>query len=637
MNLCVAAKAICGIYIDGLQDLAIVVLTMKGWTGQLLRVNLTTKETATEAYPKDLALQFVGGRGFAAKILWEEVPRGTDPLSPANKFIAAVGPLSGLPMPNVGKTVVASKSPLTGIYGDGNLGSHFGAQLRRSGYDLVVVEGKAEKPVYIFIEDADVSILDADKLWGKGAFEAEQKLEDLHGKNIGTLMIGQGGENLVKYAVVRSMMGRAGGRPGMGTVMGSKRLKALIAKGSKSPEIADPEAFRQLGRDGFKDIREKPGYNQWMTQGTMLIHAWCQEFSVLPSYNFKEGQFEHAEALNGDTMEAMKEKTHGCPSCTMQCGHCIKDAEGKSAELDYENVALLGSNIGMRDLREVATLNRLADEFGLDTISLGNTIGFAMEASERGLLKDKLDWGDYQAVKQLISDIAFRRGTFGSALAEGTRSFAQTLGKDALDYAMQIKGLEISGYDCHAAPGMALAFGVCSIGAHHKESWIITYEVDVGRESYDESKVEKVIELQRIRGGMFEQLVGCRFPWIEVGFDLEWYPKYFAAATGLKWSLDDFWTVADRVYSLVRSYGVRELNGEWDQTMDYPPARWFKEPLSCGPLTGSKLDKVGYEKMLSWYYQKRGWDNRGIPTKKRLKEQDLDWLIPGLEEVVCLT
>jgi aldehyde:ferredoxin oxidoreductase len=637
MNLCVAAKAICGIYLDGWQDLAIGVLTMKGWTGQLLRVNLTTKEATAEAYPRDLAKQLVGGRGFAAKILWDEVPRGTDPLSPGNKFIAAVGPLSGLPMPNVGKTVVASKSPLTGIYGDGNLGSHFGAQLRRSGYDLIVVEGKAEKPVYVLIEDADIQILDADKLWGMGAFEAEQKLEDFHGKNIGTLMIGQGGENLVKYAVVRSMMGRAGGRPGMGTVMGSKHLKALVAKGSKSPVIADPETFRQLGRDGFKDIREKPGYEHWMTQGTMLIHAWCQEYSVLPSYNFKEGQFEHADALNGDTMEAIKEKTRGCPSCTMQCGHCIKDSEGKSAELDYENVALLGSNIGMRDLREVATLNRLADEYGLDTISLGNTIGFAMEASERGLLKDKLDWGDYQTIKQLISDIAFRKGPLGPALAEGTRSFAQTLGKDALDFAMQIKGLEISGYDCHAAPGMALAFGVCSIGAHHKESWIITYEVDVGRESYDESKVDKVIELQRIRGGMFEQLVGCRFPWIEVGFDLEWYPKYFAAATGLKWTLDDFWNVADRVYTLVRSYGVRELNGEWDQTMDYPPARWFKEPLSCGPLTGAKLDKTGYEKMLSWYYQKRGWDDRGIPTKNRLREQDLDWVIPELEEVTYLT
>ncbi|MHA2406667.1 MAG: aldehyde ferredoxin oxidoreductase family protein, partial [Candidatus Hermodarchaeia archaeon] len=365
---------------------------MKGWTRQLLRINLTTKEATAEAYSKDLALQFVGGRGFAAKTLWDEVPRGADPLSPSNKFIAAVGPLSGLSMPNVGKTVVASKSPLTGIYGDGNLGSHFGSQLRRSGYDFVVVEGKAEEPSYVLIEDSDVSILDADQLWGIGAFEAEQKLEDKHGKSIGTLMIGQGGENLVKYAVVRSMMGRAGGRPGMGTVMGSKNLKALVAKGSKTPEIADLQAFRQLGRDGFKDIREKPGYDNWMTQGTMLVHSWCQEFSVLPSYNFKEGQFEHADALSGEAMEQLKVKTRGCPSCTMQCGHCIQDSEGKSAELDYENVALLGSNIGMRDLREVATLNRLADEYGLDTISLGNTIGFAMEASEKGMLDEKLDW-----------------------------------------------------------------------------------------------------------------------------------------------------------------------------------------------------------------------------------------------------
>ncbi|MFX1576937.1 MAG: aldehyde ferredoxin oxidoreductase family protein [Promethearchaeota archaeon] len=610
---------------------------MKGWTGQLLRVNLTNKKATTEAYPKELALQFVGGRGFAIKTLWDEVPHGTEPLSPGNKFIAAVGPLSGLSMPNVGKTVVASKSPLTGIYGDGNLGSHFGSQLRRSGYDFVIIEGKAENPSYILIEDAEVSILDADSLWGKGAFEAEQKLEDEHGKNIGTLMIGQGGENLVKYAVVRSMMGRAGGRPGIGAVMGSKNLKALVAKGTSSPEIADPQTFRQLGRDGFKDIREKPSYDHWMTQGTMLIHTWCQEYSVLPSYNFKEGQFEHAEALNGDTLEKMKENTHGCPHCTMQCGHCIKDSEGKSAELDYENVALLGSNIGMRDLREVATLNRLADEYGLDTISLGNTIGFAMEASEKGILDEKLDWGDFHATKQLISDIAFRRGNLGQKLAEGTRAFAKQLGKNSIDFAMQIKGLEISGYDCHAAPGMALAFGVCSIGAHHKESWIITYEVDVGRESYDESKVDKVIELQRIRGGLFEQLVGCRFPWIEIGFDLEWYPKYFVAATGLKWTLDDFWTLADRVYSLVRAYGVREQNGDWERSMDYPPARWFKDPLTCGPLSGTKLDMAGYEKMLSWYYQKRGWDARGIPTKSRLTEQGLEWVIPELEKVTKLS
>jgi len=609
---------------------------MKGWTGQLLRVNLTSKEARAEKYPKDFALQFVGGRGMAAKILWDEVPKGTDPLSPGNKFIAAAGPLSGLAMPNVGKTVVAAKSPLTGGYGDGNLGTHFGSQLRRSGYDLVIVEGKAIAPSYVLIEDSEVSILDADMLWGKGAFEAEQKLEDIHGKNIGTLMIGQGGENLVKFATVRSMLGRSGGRPGMGAVMGSKNLKALVAKGSITPPLADSETFRQLGRDGFKDIREKPGYENWMTQGTMLIHAWCQEYSVLPSYNFREGHFEHAEALNGDTMEKMKTKTHGCPSCTMQCGHCVQDSEGKIAELDYENVALLGSNIGMRDLREVATLNRLADEFGLDTISLGSVIAFAMEAAEKNILGEKLDWGDFSATRQLITDIALRKGSLGPMLAEGTRTAATKLGRGALDFAMQIKGLEISGYDCHAAPGMALAFGVCSIGAHHKESWVITHEVDVGRETYDESKVDKIIELQRIRGGLFEQLVGCRFPWIEVGFNLDWYPKYFAAATGLKWKLDDFWALADKVYSLVRSYWVREYNGEWDRTHDYPPARWFTEPLTVGPLAGAKLDKEGYDKLLSWYYAKRGWDERGIPKKQRLKEQGLEFVIPALERVTKL-
>jgi aldehyde:ferredoxin oxidoreductase len=609
---------------------------MKGWTGQLLRVNLTNKDARIEKYSKDFALQFIGGRGMAVKILWDEVPKGTDPLSPGNKFIAAAGPLSGLAMPNVGKTVVAAKSPLTGGYGDGNLGTHFGSQLRRSGYDFVIVEGKAIAPSYILIEDEEVNVLDADSLWGKGAFEAEQKLEDAHGKNIGTLMIGQGGENLVKFATVRSMMGRSGGRPGMGAVMGSKNLKALVAKGSTTPKLADSETFRQLGRDGFKDIRAKPGYDQWMTQGTMLIHSWCQEYSVLPSYNFREGQFEHADALNGDTMEKMKTKTRGCPSCTMQCGHCIQDSEGKPAELDYENVALLGSNIGMRDLREVATLNRLADEYGLDTISLGSVIAFAMEAAERDMLGEKLDWGDFSATRQLVTDIAFRKGSLGSMLAEGTRSAAMKLGKSALDFAMQIKGLEISGYDCHAAPGMALAFGVCSIGAHHKESWVITHEVDVGRETYDESKVDKIIELQRIRGGLFEQLVGCRFPWIEVGFNLDWYPKYFAAATGLKWTLDDFWDHSDTVYSLVRAYWVREYDGEWDRTHDHPPTRWFTEPLTVGPLAGAKLDKEGYDKLLSWYYAKRGWDERGIPTKQRLTEQGLDFVIPALERVTKL-
>jgi aldehyde:ferredoxin oxidoreductase len=610
---------------------------MKGWTGQLLRADLTTQKARVETYYADFAMQFMGGRGYAAKILWDEVPAGADPLSPKNKFIAAAGPLSGLAVPNAGKLVVAAKSPLTGGYGDGNLGTNMAVQLRNAGFDLLIVEGKAAKPTYLLIEDKKVSFLNAEQLWGLGTFEAEGKLEKEHGKTIGTLLIGQGGEHLVKYAVVRSLLGRSGGRPGMGAVMGSKNLKAIVAKGTGEPPVDDPATFRTLSRDGYKAIREKPGYAGWMAQGTMSIHSWCQEFSVLPTRNFQEGWCEYADALNGEAMQKLKVETRGCPRCTMQCGHRIKDSEGELAELDYENVALLGSNIDLRDLRQVATLNRIADDYGLDTISLGGCIAFAMEASEKGILKEKVEWGDFAKARQLIADIALRRGELGQLLAEGTRTAAAKLGKGSADFAMQVKGLEVSGYDCHAAPAMALSFGTSPIGAHHKDCWIITWEIDHGRDSYIQGKVARAIELQRLRGGLFENLVGCRLPWVEVGFELDWYPKYFAAVTGLKWSLEDFYAIADRVYTLIRAYWVREARGQWNRQMDYPPVRWFKEPLTAGPLKGSKLDKAGYDKLLSWYYEQRGWDNRGIPTAATLKAQKLDWVIPVLEKMTTLS
>ncbi|MFX1561866.1 MAG: aldehyde ferredoxin oxidoreductase family protein [Promethearchaeota archaeon] len=609
---------------------------MYGWNGQLLRVNLSNEKAKIEKYSKDFALQFMGGRGFAVKILWDEVPPGTDPLSPENKFIAAAGPIAGLLMPNVGKLVVAAKSPLTGGYGDGNLGTSAGIQLRKAGFDLLIIEGKAAKPTYLLIEDENVAFQDAGKIWGHGTIEAESSLMKEHGKNIGTLLIGQAGENLVRYAVVRSLLGRAGGRPGMGAVMGSKNLKAIAIKGSGEPAIANPEEFQKLSRDGYKDIKDKPGLPGWMTQGTMLVHEFCQAQSILPTFNFKEGQFDFAEALNGDQMEKLKEETQGCPRCTMHCGHRIHDSEGQLSELDYENVALLGSNLGVKDLRELATLNRMADDYGLDTISLGGSIAFAMEASEKGLLKDKLEWGDFQRTRQLVIDIAYRQSELGTILADGSRAAAMKLGKGAIDFAIQVKGLEVSGYDCHAAPGMALSFGTSPIGAHHKDAWVITWEIEHGREGYLEGKVDEVIRLQRIRGGMFENLVCCRFPWIEIGFDLGWYPKFFAAATGLKWALKDFYAIADRVYSLMRAYWVREAQGQWNRQMDYPPLRWFKDPLTKGPLAGSKLEKTGYDKMLSWYYERRGWDDRGIPTKKTLRAQGLEWTIPELNKVVKL-
>ena len=609
---------------------------MKGWTGKLLRIDLTNRKYKIEDYPESMARDFLGGRGFAIKLLWDELEPGIDPLSPKNKLVIAGGPLTGLPVPNTGKMVVAAKSPLTGGYGDGNLGTDVSIQIKKAGYDILIFEGASDKPVYVYIEDDKVEFRDASDLWGLGTYDTIKKLEEIHGKRAASLLIGPGGENLVKFAVIRSMEGRAGGRPGIGAVMGSKKLKAIVIKGTKTPEVYNADELKKLGAEGFKDIKNKPAYESWMKQGTMMVHAWCQENSVLPTYNFREGIFDGADKINGDMLEKLKIKTYGCPNCNMQCGHTVLEVDGKESELDYENVGMLGSNIGLDDLRKVATLNRMADDYGVDTISLGSSIAFAMESSERGVIKDKIEWGDFEAAKSLVEDIVYRRN-LGDILAEGTRKAAEKLGGNSIEWAIQVKGLEVSAYDCHHAPGMALAYGTSPIGAHHKDAWIITWEIQVGRDNYDKSKAQKVIEFQRIRGGMFEALVACRLPWIELGFELERYPKYLKAATGMDFTLDEIYKVSDRIYALIRAFWVREFKGNWDRTMDKPPIRWFKDPLTKGPFAGKKLDPEKYETLLSAYYELRGWDERGIPTKKTFKELGLDYVIPELEKYTKLS
>jgi len=457
-----------------------------------------------------------------------------------------------------------------------------------------------------------------------------------HGKTAGVLTIGPGGENLVKFANIISQEGRGGGRPGIGAVMGSKSLKAIAIKGSKTLPAADPEELRTIGSQTYKEILKKPNYDFWKRQGTMATIEWSQENSVLPTQNFREGVFENAADIGGFAMEKIKFLNRGCPHCNMTCGNVVKDAADEPSELDYENVAMLGSNIGLGDLKKVATLNRLADMYGVDTISLGNVIAFAMEASEKGLIDYKIEWGDYEEAKTLIEYIAYKRGP-GLLLSEGVRTAASKFGGNSKRWAMHVKGLEISAYDCHAAPAMALAYGTSAAGAHHKDAWVISWEVKYGRDLYDEAKVDKVIELQRLRGGMFESLTTCRLPWVEVGFELEWYPKYLKAATGLSLTMDEIYTIADRIYTLIRAFWVREYGNKWSKEMDIPPARWFEEPLTKGSFKGAKLNREKYEAMLQLYYQKRGWDNRGIPTKTTLTKLGLEDVAQELSQHVQLT
>ncbi|MEM3730757.1 MAG: aldehyde ferredoxin oxidoreductase family protein [Candidatus Bathyarchaeia archaeon] len=595
---------------------------MFGWNGKFLRVNLSKSKSISIEYEENLAKNFLGGRGFAAKILWDELEPGVNPLSPENKLIFAAGPLTGFTLPNSGKLVVAAKSPLTWGYGDGNVGTHAAVQMRRAGYDSVIIEGKAQKPVILLVENQKVEFIDAKDLWGLNSFETESKLRKSYGAAAGILCIGQGGENLVKFANIVCQGGRAGGRPGMGAVMGSKNLKAIVFMGFQELSAAHPKDLRELSKEAFKEILDKPNYAFWKRQGTMMTIEWSQENSVLPTFNYREGVFDQAEAIGGFSMEKLKVSNKGCPNCNMTCGNVVKDLEFKESELDYENVAMLGSNIGLGDLKKVAALNRIADEFGLDTISLGNVIGFAIEASEKRLVKEKIVWGDFEDAKTLIEDIAYRRG-LGNTLAEGVRFAAEEIGGESSRWAMHVKGLEISAYDCHSAPAMALAYATSSIGAHHKDAWVISWEVKFGREKYGEEKVDKVIEFQRIRGGVFESLTVCRLPWIELGFELEWYTKFLHATTGLKLTWDDLNLIADRIFTLIRAFWIREYKNEWSSRMDVPPARWFEEPLTKGPLKGAKLDMKKYDEMLRKYYQKRGWDERGIPTRATLSKLGL--------------
>jgi aldehyde:ferredoxin oxidoreductase len=608
-----------------------------GWTGRFLRVNLSKNKAVGEQYSGSMAKGFLGGRGFAVKILWDELNPKTDPLSPDNRLIFVAGPLTGWALPSSGKLIVAAKSPLTGGYGDGNVGTHAAVHMRKAGYDAIIMEGKAEKPTVLLIQDKSVDFLDGKELWGLDTFAAERKLRDIYGRTCGVLLIGQGGENLVTFANIVCQEGRAGGRPGIGAVMGSKNLKAVVIIGSRELPAAYPKEMKELGAEAYREVMIKPNYSFWKRQGTMSTIEWSQENGVLPTYNYREGVFEKAEAIGGFAMEKLKVSNRGCPQCNMTCGNVVKDSDRKESELDYENVAMLGSNIGLGNLRQVAALNRVADEFGLDTISLGNVLGFAMEASEKGLIQEKVSWGEFKATKALIGDIAYRRGFRGNLLAEGVRSMATRIGKGSDRWAMHCKGLEISGYDCHTTPGMALAYATSSIGAHHKDAWVISWEVKAGRESYGAEKVDKIIELQRIRAGVFESLAVCRLPWIEVGFELEWYPRFLHAATGLDMNWDMLNIIADRIFNLTRAFWIREYGKEWSSQMDVPPSRWFEEPITKGSLKGTSLDKEKYGEMLQTYYKRRGWDENGVPTKTTLRKLGLKDVIGQLKKKVRLS
>ncbi len=611
---------------------------MKGWTGKGLRINLSTKQVIREKYNIDYAKKWIGGRGFAIKILWDELNPGVAPLSPENKLIIALGPISGTISPMSGKVVVAAKSPLTGGYGEGNIGGKFAHQLKKTGNDYIIIEGEASEPIMLSIEDDQIEFLPATDLWGKGTYATLNLLYKKFSKQHGILTIGQAGENKVLYAVIRSMEGRAGGRPGIGAVMGAKKLKAIVVKGTKKIPIADHDGLKKKVLESLQGIKELDNILGWSMQGSTSILSWVNEVAALPVKNMRETFSKDAPKIDGKMLESIKVSRSGCHGCFLRCGLIITDKEGHYAELDYENIGMLGSNLGIFDLPEVGSLNYLCDDYGIDTISAGAVLAFYADVIEKGLRKGNFGFGQAKKAKELIKKIAYREKE-GDFLAQGTKKMAEEIGHNAIDYAMQVKGLEISAYNCKFIPGMALGYGTCSIGAHHKEAWIITYEISKSdRDSFDRDKAQKVIDLQRLRGGLFEVLTVCRYPWVEIGWNIEHYPVYFNQVTGMDWELKDFNQVSDRIYALIRAFWVREIP-DWNRKYDFIPNIWFNPENADkeGPIAGKFLEFNKYNQLLDHYYQIRGWDNRGIPTKQTMKQLDLEKESAELEKYTTLT
>ncbi|MFZ5808221.1 MAG: aldehyde ferredoxin oxidoreductase family protein [Chloroflexota bacterium] len=606
---------------------------MNGYGGSILRVNLTTGECHKEPTPSDVARDFIGGRGFGIYFLTREVPPKTDPFSAENKLIISSGPFSGVLIPGGGKCDWTTKSPLTGGYASASMGGHFTAEMKYAGLDSIILEGISPKPVYLFIDDQKIELRDASHLWGKGSMAVEKQLKEQFGEEFQIAAIGPGGENLVSFAHINHDYGRQAGRGGVGAVMGNKKLKAIVLRGTKAVPVADPEGYRKAGMELFKACKEAEMLKEWQNYGTTIVVSWCDEVGALPTRNFSAGSFEEGKGLYGPVMRQKIVVTDkGCFGCPSPCG---KYSHAKRYDTyvegpEYETIGMLGSNLGLGDIEDVAQANMLCDDWGIDTISAGGVIAWAMECYERGIFTQKdtdgldLRFGNAKAVFALIEKIARREG-IGALLAEGVKKAAAKVGRGSEKFAIHVKGMEQSAYATHNATAMLLAYMTCDVGAHHNRAWAITYDLQVGRERVAPDKVARVIWLQNFRP-MFDVLGACRLQWVELGIDRNLYVPALEAITGIHRTWEDLERVGERIWNLTRLYWLREIEG-FGRAWDLPAPRFYEEPPKSGTTAGQITRFEDVQKLLDLYYEQRGWSADGIPTADTLSRLQLQQFV----------
>jgi aldehyde:ferredoxin oxidoreductase len=620
---------------------------MFGFMGKILRVNLTSGEISEEPLPEKEARMFLGGSGLATKYLFDELEPGVDPLGPENKLIYMTGPLTGTISPSSGRFSAVTKSPQTGFWGSANSGGRWGLDLKKSGFDGIIIEGAATKPVLLVIDDGKAELRDAEDLWGKGVKETTGLIKERLGKSFNVSCIGIAGENLVKYAAIMNDVHRALGRGGMGAVMGSKRLKAIAVTGTNKISIANKEAFVDAAKKASDFVNESLLKMTLEVYGTDMVLDLVNVKGGLPTRNWQTGSCTYADNINGPAInEKILTGKKACFSCPIACGRLSEVKSGKYAckgeGPEYESVGAFGPMCDVDDLEAITYAHLLCNEYGLDTVSAGSTIAFAMECYEKGILTKaetdglELTFGDPDVMIELVHKIVRREG-IGNLLAEGSKRAAKQLGQGSDRFAMQVKGLELPAYDCRATKITGLGFATANRGGDHITAYVqgptfleIPFLIveestieDAMKENPAEARVVKELEDALT---VFDAVGACKF--MGMALMAEDIVPVIAEATGWEFDENDFRQAGERIFNLARAFNIREGCTRADDTL---PKRLLEEPLSDGPAKGQVVD---LDPLLDAYYEFRGWDKAtGRPTAAKLKELGLGDLIDKMGEV----
>ncbi|MFW5693451.1 MAG: aldehyde ferredoxin oxidoreductase family protein, partial [Thermoguttaceae bacterium] len=582
-----------------------------GYFKKHLKVDLSAGTIETSALADPFLEEYIGGRGFGAKLVWDNLVRHDfqiDPLGPDNLLVMAPGPLTGLYLPSSGKCSFMAVSPATGGYGDSSIGGGLGVELRQAGYDLLSVAGRAPELSILLVEEDGARIVPMPELAGKSCLAAEGLIKEQLGTHeVKVAVIGPAGENLVRFAAINADWSRNAGRTGMGAVMGSKNLKAIVLSGAKDLPVHDLPALIAESATAYGYMRGHNFFKMWQNEGLMMVMSYASALGILPTHNFKDATFPKVDKLNGETMlDGHKIGDSACFSCAMSCGNICLVKQGNYCGTvtegpEYESCAMFGSNLGIDNFSFVLEANELCDELGLDTISTGNLIGAVIEGYETGILSlDDLDgrpitWGDEEAVAELIHRINERRG-IGDTLAGGAKAVLARW-PEMNNVLLHVKGLEQSAYDSRAASSMALAYATSDIGAHHARAWTIAKEIEEGEGWSDEKKVDLVIYHQSLRP-LFDMLGVCRFPWIELGLNEEHYARFYSHATGKTVTLADLLEKSSRIYDLTRLINTRLGMSRRDDTM---PHKVQHCPIRTGATAGRRIDGEQFERLLDLY------------------------------------